>query len=71
MALRAKHSRRSHAGKDDAMEQVARPETTRLNADIPKHLHRRVKMQAAEEGGKMNAIIVKALEEYLQKYSDV
>lgn len=39
----------------------------RLNAEIPKSLHKLLKIRAAEEGAKMKEVVIKALCEYLEK----
>ena len=44
------------------------PDKARINGDIPRELHQRVKIQAAIEGVPMTAILSKALSEYLSKY---
>jgi hypothetical protein len=66
--LRAKKSRRDDNQKQAALEEAAKEETTRLNAEIPVSLHNRVKIRAIQEGkGKtITSIVVKALEAYLQ-----
>jgi len=46
------------------------PEKVRINGDIPRELHQRVKIQAAIEGVPMTAILSKSLSEYLSKYGD-
>jgi predicted HicB family RNase H-like nuclease len=48
------------------LEDLKEP-TTRINGEIPRELHRRVKIQAAHEGTTMVEIMVKALNEYLSK----
>ena len=35
--------------------------------DVPKELHTRVKIQAIKEGMTLQALVLKALEEYLKK----
>jgi predicted HicB family RNase H-like nuclease len=69
MVLKAKTNRRSTELKEQVIEEVAREETTRLNAMIPVSLHKRVKMQAVEEGRSITDIVIEALEEYLSKTS--
>jgi len=44
------------------------PEKARINGDIPRELHQRVKIQAAIEGVPMTELLSKALSEYLSKY---
>lgn len=40
-------------------------ETTRFTADLPKDLHHRFRVRAAQEDRSMKAIMVEALENYL------
>ena len=47
------------------------PEKARINGDIPRELHQRVKIQAAIEGIPMTEVLSKALNEYLSKYGNV
>ena len=70
MVLKPKTTRRSTETKEQALEDVARESTTRLNAEVPVNLHDRVKMQAIKEHGSITGIVIKALDEYLSKYSD-
>lgn len=60
-------ARTSKPGKtlDDLREPKAR-----INGDISKELHQRVKIQAALEGISMTEILSKALNEYLSKYAN-
>ena len=51
----------------EAAEQAGEEDTTRLNAEIPNSLHRRVKIQAASQDSSMKDVVVQALEEYLSK----
>ena len=57
----------ARTGVQDTSLETLRGPTTRINGVIPRDLHRRVKIQAANEGGSMTDILVKALEEYLSK----
>jgi predicted HicB family RNase H-like nuclease len=68
--LSAKKKRRASRAKDEALSEVTREETMRLNADVPVSLHRRVKLQAAQEGKSITEILITALETYLRKYSN-
>lgn len=69
MVLKAKTSRRTTETKELAIDEVAREETTRLNAMIPVSLHKRVKLQAVEEERSITDIVIEALDEYLSKNS--
>lgn len=68
--LSAKKKRRSSRAKDEAINEAAKEETTRLNAIVPVTLHRQVKLQAAKEGRSITNILITSLETYLKKYSD-
>lgn len=73
MALQAKkRSNRSSETKQAALEEAQREEVTRLNALIPKSLHKRLKRQAIEEGDgtTVTAIIVRATQEYLERHGE-
>ena len=50
------------------LEDLKEPKS-RINGDIPRELHRRVKIQAANEGVSMTEILSKALNEYLSNHS--
>jgi predicted HicB family RNase H-like nuclease len=69
MVLKAKTNRRNTEIKEQVIEEVAREETTRLNAMIPVSLHKRVKLQAVEEERSITDIVIESLEEYLSKPS--
>jgi len=45
------------------------PEKARINGDVPKELHQRIKIQAAIEGVSMTEIISKSLNEYLSNHA--
>ena len=68
--LSAKKKRRGSRAKDDALNEVAREETTRLNAVVPVSLHKRIKLQAAKEGRSITEILIESLSTYLKKYSN-
>jgi predicted HicB family RNase H-like nuclease len=52
---------------DDAP--VQKVKTQRFNVDIPDSLHKEMKIQAAKEGIKLNALAIRIFEEYLSKVS--
>ena len=58
-------SRTGRGGK--ALADLEEPKT-RINGDITRELHRRVKVQAANEGVSMTDILSKSLNEYLSKH---
>lgn len=67
--LRAKTTRRKSSAKDRVLDEVMREETTRLNAVIPLSLHRKIKIQAANEGRSITELVITVLNEYLSKRS--
>lgn len=72
MVLKAKVSRRNRADKESALQSVVKEETTRLNALIPKSLHHKLKIQAAQMGNGMTitTILIDALNDHLCKLSN-
>jgi hypothetical protein len=66
MGLKAKTTRRDHHLKDQAIEEATKEEVTRLNADIPVSLHKKIKMRSAQEGSNITSIIIKAVTAYLE-----
>jgi hypothetical protein len=65
--LEAKKTRRHNSAKEDALEEVIKEKTKRLNVDIPAGLHTRLKMRAVEEGTSIRIIMANLLESYLSK----
>lgn len=72
MALQVKKTDRSSEAKQAALEEARKEDVTRLNALIPKSLHKRLKMQAIQEGegATVTSIIIKSAEEYLNRYDN-
>lgn len=70
--LKAKANRRQHETRDDAIAEVTKEQTKRLNVDIPISLHNQIRMQTIREGTgtTISSLTIKALNEYLSKYSD-
>lgn len=70
--LKAKTNRRQHEQRDDAIADVTKEETKRLNVDIPVSLHNQIRMQTIKEGAgtTISSLTIKALNEYLSKYSN-
>lgn len=70
--LQAKKTRRQHDNRDEAIADVTKEETKRLNVDIPISLHNQIKIQAIKEGdgATISSIAIKALNEYLSKHSN-
>lgn len=48
---------------------VQKVKTQRFNVDIPESLHKNMKIQAAKEGIKLNALAIRIFEEYLSNVS--
>jgi predicted HicB family RNase H-like nuclease len=48
---------------------VQKVKTQRFNVDIPDSLHKEMKIQAAKEGIKLNALAIRIFEEYLSEVS--
>ena len=69
MTLQAKKTRRKRQEKEEALTEATKEETKRLNAEIPKSLHHRLKMFAASKETKITEVVIKALNEYLSKNS--
>ena len=69
MTLRAKISRRKRQEKEEALTEATKEETKRLNAEIPKTLHNKLKVFAASRGTKITDVTIQALNEYLSKNS--
>ena len=70
--LKAKKTRRQHDNREEAIADVTKEETKRLNVDIPISLHNEIKIQAIKEGNgaTISSIAIKALNEYLSEHSD-
>jgi predicted HicB family RNase H-like nuclease len=70
MALGAGRPSRSIKEKSIADVKIDEPEKTqRFNVDIPVSLHRKIKIQAVQEGVKLNELAIRLFEEYLSKVS--
>lgn len=71
MSLKIKEPRHASARKLAAIEEAIKEEVINLNMRIPRSLHRRLRLQAVEEGHnvKMKSIVVKAIEQYLNGQS--
>ncbi len=70
MALQAKKTRRKRQEKEKAISEATKEETKRLNAEIPKTLHNKLKMFAASRETKITDVVIKAINEYLSKNSN-
>jgi len=55
--------------KIDDVQAVDKVKMQRFNVDIPETLHRKIKVQAAKEGVKLNVLAARLFENYLSKVS--
>ena len=67
MVLKAKPSSRKTQAKQDALREVTREGTSRLNANIPDSLYKELKIRAAQEGVSINELVVKWVKRYVSK----
>ena len=70
MVLKAKKTRRDRPERDEAMNEATKPDTKRLNAEIPRSLHSRLKTFAAQKEANMTDVVIEAITEYLSKNSN-
>ena len=70
MALQAKKTRRKRQEKEEAKREATKEETKRLNAEIPKTLHNKLKVFAASRETKITDVVILALNEYMSKNSN-
>ena len=69
MVLKAKKTRRARHARDEAINEAAKPDTKRLNAEIPRPLHSQLKTFAAQKETKITDVVIEAITEYLSKNS--
>lgn len=67
--LKAKSSRRERKDKEEAVEEIIREVTTRLNAEIPISLHQKLKILATKQRKSVTEILIDLIHEYLKQYS--
>jgi hypothetical protein len=67
--LRAKTTRRANEVKQKALAVAGAEELKRLNFNVPKSFHLKVKRFAADMDEDMATVVVAALNEYMSKYS--
>ena len=75
MALKSGRPSTNQTSKEKALEAMKDIETPdikmqRFNVDLPDALHRKMKMQAAKEGIKLNNLTIKIFNEYLGNQSN-
>jgi len=67
MVLKVKKTRRTSAALQEAMTELKKEDTQKLNANIPKSKMKAFKIKAAQEGTDMTKIILKWIDEYISK----
>lgn len=67
--LRAKTSRRSDEIKQEALSVASAEELKRLNVNVPKSFHAKVKAFAITQDADISSVVISALDEYMSKYS--
>jgi len=67
MVLKAKTITRASQAKDEALIDVAKEKSVRLNANLPESLYKALKVKAAQEDQKINDLVIKWVNEYLSK----
>jgi len=67
MVLKAKKTRRDRPDKDKAIDEATKPDTKRLNAEIPRELHGKLKTFAAQNETKITEVVIEAITEFLSK----
>ena len=70
MVLKAKKNRRDRASKKQAINEATKPDTKRLNAEIPRELHSRLKTFAARTETKITDVVISAIIEHLSKNAE-
>lgn len=70
MPLKSKKTRRDRVAKDEAISEAIKPDTKRLNAEIPRDLHSKLKTFAAQKETKITEVVIDAITEYLSKNSN-
>lgn len=72
MVLQAKKIGRNHRGKEEALREVVKEETTAFNMQMPVPLYNRLKLRAAKEGkGRdMTKIVIESLGLYFEKVGE-
>lgn len=57
-------------GTDELLDDAGQEDQVRLNADVPKSLRKRVRIQSAKEERSIREVVIDAVEEYLSRHSD-
>lgn len=65
MVLKAKTITRSSLAKDEALADVSKEKTVRLNANIPESLYKALKVKAVQEDKTINDLVIFWVNEYL------
>lgn len=64
---KTRRNREDSQGKAEAMEDVRREPTKRLNANVPASIYQELQVKAAKEGRKINELVNQWIGEYLSK----
>lgn len=67
MVLKAKILTRASQAKNEALIEVAKERSVRLNTNISESLYKALKVKAAQEDQKINDLVIKWVNEYLSK----
>ena len=57
-------------GTDELIDDAGQEDQVRLNADVPKSLRKRIRIQSAKEERSIREVVIDAVEEYLSKHSN-
>lgn len=64
---KTRRNREDSQGKTEAIENVRREPTKRLNANVPASVYQELQVKAAQEGRKINELVNQWIDEYLSK----
>jgi predicted HicB family RNase H-like nuclease len=70
MVLKAKKTSRDRPDQERAINEATKPDTKRLNAEIPRELHSKLKTFAAQQETKITEVVIEAINEYLSNNSN-
>jgi predicted HicB family RNase H-like nuclease len=64
---KTRRNREDNQDKTDAIEDVRKEPTKRLNANVPASVYQELQVKAAREGRKINELVSQWINEYLSK----
>ena len=67
MPLKAKKNRRERSDKEQAIKEVQKSETRRLNIEIPVEMHRKLKLYAMDCDKNMTEIVLGLIDRHLKR----